>query len=69
MRTTYEPDMEYVDGELKERCVGGYEHSHLQTLIVLLLGPRGRDRKFRVLTEQRLRCPGKNTPTAFRMSA
>ena len=54
LRTTYDPDMEYVDGELTERHVGEYEHSHLQTLIVLLLGPRGRERKFRLLTEQRL---------------
>jgi Uma2 family endonuclease len=58
LRSTYDPDMEYVDGELTERHVGEHEHSHLQTLIVLVLGPRGRQRKFRVLTEQRLRVSG-----------
>jgi hypothetical protein len=55
----YDPDMEYVDGELRERHVGEYEHSHLQTLLVLLLGPRGPERRFRVLTEQRLQVSGK----------
>jgi Uma2 family endonuclease len=58
LRTTYRPDMEYVDGELKERNVGEYQHSRLQTLVVGLLGPRERQRKFRTLTAQRLRVSG-----------
>ena len=59
LRTTYHPDMEYVDGELKERNVGEHQHSRLQALVVGLLLPRERQRKFRVLTEQRLRTSGK----------
>ena len=58
LRTTYRPDMEYVDGELVERHVGEHRHSRLQTLVVLELGPRERERGFRVLTEQRLRVLG-----------
>ena len=58
LRTTYHPDMEYVDGELVERHVGEHKHSLLQTEVVLELGPRQRARGFRVLTEQRLRVLG-----------
>lgn len=58
LRTTYRPDMEYVDGELVERHVGEHKHSRLQTLAVLQLGPRERESGFRVLTEQRLKVPG-----------
>jgi Uma2 family endonuclease len=59
LRTTYRPDMEYVDGELVERHVGEHKHSRLQTLLVLWLGPYERERRFRVLTEQRLLVFGK----------
>ena len=58
LRTTYHPDMEYVDGELVERHVGEHTHSRLQTLTVGLLFPLERSRRFRVLTEQRLRVLG-----------
>ena len=55
LRTYYEPDMEYVDGQLVERHVGEYFHSWLQSLIVILLGARSHERKFRIFTEQRVR--------------
>ena len=55
LRTTYDPDMEYVDGQLVERHVGEYDHSGLQTLLVIELGTRRRERRFRVFTEQRVR--------------
>lgn len=54
LRTSYEPDMEYVNGQLVERHVGEYFHSWLQSLIVTLLGTRNQPPKFRVFTEQRL---------------
>jgi len=47
LRTTYAPDMEYVDGQLVERKVGEYLHSRLQCLIALALGLRERERRFR----------------------
>ena len=58
MRTTYHPDMEYVDGELVERQVGEHKHSRLQILIGGLFLSLERTHKLRVLTEQRLRVLG-----------
>jgi Uma2 family endonuclease len=54
LRTTYDPDMEYLDGQLVERHVGEYFHSRLQTLIVMVLATRERERRYRVFTEQRI---------------
>src|ERR1039457_5182447 len=55
LRTSYDPDMEYVDGALLERNVGERRHSRLQFLIGLELGPREQGR-FHTYTEQRVRC-------------
>jgi Uma2 family endonuclease len=55
LSTTYEPDREYVDGQLVERHVGEYFHSRIQFLISLVLGSRERERRFRAFTEQRVR--------------
>jgi len=55
LRANYDPDVEYVDGRLVERHVGEYLHSRLQALIVMALGLREQERRFRVLTEQRVR--------------
>ena len=33
LRTTYRPDREYIDGELRERNVGKWEHARLQMLL------------------------------------
>lgn len=55
LSTTYHPDMEYVDGQLLERHVGEIVHSRTQTLIVLTLGPREQDCRFKTYTEQRVR--------------
>jgi Uma2 family endonuclease len=54
LHTSYEPDMEYVNGQLVERNVGEYFHSMLQGLIVGELLKR-RARGFRVFPEQRVR--------------
>ena len=58
LRTSYEPDMEYVDGELVERHVGEHKHSRLQTLIAGFFLSLERSRKLRVLIAQRLRVVG-----------
>jgi Uma2 family endonuclease len=55
LRTTYEPDAEYVDGQLVERNVGEYLHSMLQGLIIGVLVGRARERRFRTLPECRVR--------------
>jgi hypothetical protein len=55
LRTTYHPDMEYLDGQLVERHVGEYFHSYLQSLIVGVLLSRHREHGFHVFTEQRVK--------------
>ncbi len=32
-RTSYRPDREYIDGELRERNVGKWEHARIQALL------------------------------------
>jgi Uma2 family endonuclease len=59
LRTTYDPDMDYVDGELVARHVGEHKHSRLQILIAGLLLSREHTGRFRALTEQRLLVWGK----------
>jgi len=54
LRTTYHPDMEYLEGQLVERHVGEYFHSRLQSFIIGLLLSRERERRFRVFAEQRV---------------
>ncbi|HLI86988.1 MAG TPA: Uma2 family endonuclease [Bryobacteraceae bacterium] len=54
LRTYYDPDMEYVDGQLVERSVGQRRHSRLQSLLVMELGKREQERGFEVLAEQRI---------------
>jgi len=54
LRTSYEPDAEYVDGQLVERSVGERLHSRLQALIAIILGSREAERGFEVFTEQRI---------------
>ena len=55
LRNTYDPDMEYVDGQLVDRHVGEYFHSRQQALIAFALGARERVRRFRVFIEPRVR--------------
>jgi Uma2 family endonuclease len=55
LRTYYEPDMEYVDGQLVARHVGEYFHALLQGLISSELNLRHRKNGFRVFTEARVR--------------
>jgi Uma2 family endonuclease len=63
LRTAYDPDMEYVDGQLVERNVGEHFHSRLQLLLGALLLSRERQRRFRVFTALRIRI----SPTRYRI--
>jgi Uma2 family endonuclease len=54
LRTSYDPDMEYVDGTLLERHVGERKHSRLQLLLGAELALREQG-KFHTYTEQRVR--------------
>jgi Uma2 family endonuclease len=61
LRTSYDPDMEYVDGVLVERNVGDWQHSLIQSNIIYALR-----RKYpRVFTVPELR--SKTTETKYRL--
>jgi hypothetical protein len=51
LRTSYDPDMEYVDGRLCERSVGERPHSRTQIIIGSILKAREADRGFGAFTE------------------
>jgi Uma2 family endonuclease len=55
LRTSCEPEMEYVDGQLLDRHVGEYFHSRSQVLIESELGARGRERRFHAFIALRVR--------------
>jgi Uma2 family endonuclease len=42
LRTSYEPDVDYVDGYLEDRHVGENEHSDLQSELVAILRVQGK---------------------------
>jgi Uma2 family endonuclease len=54
MKTSYRPDREYVDGELRERDVGEWEHARLQALLAIWFGPQEKSWSVKVATEQRV---------------
>ncbi len=54
LHTSYRPDCDYVDGEVRERNLGEIEHSSTQAEIVFYLRSRNPAYKRRVLTEQRV---------------
>jgi Uma2 family endonuclease len=55
LATSYEPDREYIDGELVERNLGEYDHSNMQAALTALLWNRAREWNVRALVEQRVR--------------
>ena len=63
LSTVYEPDCDYVDGELVERNVGEYEHSRLQWALGQWFGSLESSRGVRVIPELRVQV----APTRFRV--
>jgi len=53
--TSYRPDREYVDGEVRERNVGKYEHARIQALLAMWFGRHEASWSAMVVTEQRVR--------------
>jgi Uma2 family endonuclease len=41
--TSFRPDREYVDGEVRERTVGKYEHARVQALLAAWFGNREKE--------------------------
>ena len=54
LESVYEPECEYIDGELRERNVGEVEHSRQQVLISRYLSNREEQWGIVVLPEQRV---------------
>jgi Uma2 family endonuclease len=54
LRTTYDPDCDYVDGEVVERNVGERDHSDLQSEFVYYFRTRRRQLKTQAFVEQRV---------------
>jgi Uma2 family endonuclease len=63
MATSYRPDREYVDGEIRERNVGKYEHARVQAMLARWFGNHEQDWGAQVVTEQRVRV----SPTRVRI--
>ena len=54
LRTTYRPDCDYIDGQVKERNVGEQPHAELQAILTGIFRLHRHDWAVRVLTEQRV---------------
>jgi Uma2 family endonuclease len=54
LRTSYSPDCDYVDGEVVERNLGEWDHSSLQTAILVYLANRQKEWGIRAVVEQRI---------------
>jgi Uma2 family endonuclease len=63
LHTEYQPDREYVDGELKERSLGEKDHARLQKLILLFFAALEQSSEIRVYPELRVQV----SPTRFRV--
>lgn len=54
LKTTYRPDCDYVDGEVRERNLGEYDHSRPQMRLIMFFGARENEWRIRVVPEQRV---------------
>ena len=60
LATAYEPDCDFVDGDLEERNLGEWDHSRLQTKIAAYFFAQYEAQGMRVVTELRIRVtPGR----------
>ncbi|SEF55138.1 Endonuclease, Uma2 family (restriction endonuclease fold) [Bryocella elongata] len=64
LRTSYEPDADYVDGDIEERHLGEYEHARIQSLLSALFIRNEKDWRITTVVEQRIRV----TPTRVRIA-
>ena len=60
---SYRPDREYVDGEIRERNVGKYEHARVQAFLARWFGNHEQEWGVQVVTEQRVQV----SPTRVRI--
>ncbi|WP_058188081.1 Uma2 family endonuclease [Terracidiphilus gabretensis] len=55
LRSSYEPDAEYVDGVIEERSVGQYDHSSWQHALEMWFAQHAKEWDIRVRPELRIR--------------
>jgi Uma2 family endonuclease len=63
LRTSYKPDVDFVDGEIEERNVGTYDHTKIQTLVATLFNINEDAWQTDTVVEQRIRV----SPTRVRI--
>jgi Uma2 family endonuclease len=54
LRTSFDPDCEYVDGEVLDRYLGEIDHGWVQRAVLLYLAAREKDLGIFIIQEQRL---------------
>ena len=54
LRTSYRPDVDYVDGQIEERNLGEYDHGTLQLTIAAFLKSRSKEWKIRIALDTRV---------------
>lgn len=59
LRTSYKPDVDFVDGEREERNLGKYEHAKIQGLIATLFNTNEDAWEADAVVEQRIRVSAK----------
>jgi Uma2 family endonuclease len=59
LHTSYEPDVDYVDGYLEDRHVGENEHSDLQTELATILRMQGKEWRIYAFVEHRVQVSAK----------
>jgi Uma2 family endonuclease len=55
LHSTFEPDAEFVNGEIEERNVGEYDHNAVQKAILLWFDQHDKEWRTRTMQEQRTR--------------
>ena len=55
LRTSYHPDVDFVDGEIEERHLGEYEHAKIQSFITFLFTLKEEEWDTDAVVEQRIR--------------
>jgi Uma2 family endonuclease len=55
LRTSYHPDVDYIDGHIEERNLGEYDHGLLQAELTIWFGNHRKEWNIRVIPELRTR--------------
>ena len=52
LRTSYRPDRDWIDGEVRERTIGEGQHASVQKFLIRFLGDRETEYAIKVWPEQ-----------------